>query len=204
MKSRPYFLLLPVFIFLASCEKDEVFELCSCKGSDFQSIENAGGVVALTRDGYKVISVDHGIVNSCEHLPINLQVDGLQVTFSGKYIPTCTKDFPGYGIVGSKIVEIGDIQPASNLYSAGNITIKIFQTSAGQTAGYGYEINHQTKNFNIIQDEIPAMGGTEPFETEEDARKIAFLVAYKLNTSDDFPSVYLGELYLLRVIHKQD
>jgi hypothetical protein len=204
MKKIAYFLVFPVLGFLVSCEKDEVFELCSCKGSEVQTIESAGGVVALTRDGYKIISVEHGIVNSCEQLPADFQVDGMQVTFSGKYIPTCTKNFSGYGVLNSKIVEVDNIQAASDLYSTGNITIKVYEISGGKTQGYGYEIHDKAKNFNIMQDEVPAVGGTDPFENEIDARKIAFLVAFKLNTSDGFPSVYLGELFLLRIIHKQD
>jgi hypothetical protein len=204
MKKQPSLLILPLLMLLGSCEKDEVFELCTCTGAEIRSIENAGGVVALTREGYKIVSVDHGIVNTCEELPANLQVDGLQVTFSGKYIPSCTKDFPGYGIMNTKIIELDSIHATTNLYSVGDLTIKIFQTPASQPQGFGYEIFHKAKNFRIIQDEVPAMGGTDPFENEMDARKIAFLVAFKLNTINDFPSVYLGELFLLRIIHKQD
>jgi hypothetical protein len=204
MKRFIHFLALELVTLIASCDNEVKHVVCGCEDTDLQTHVDEGGIVAQTREGYKIISVDNGIVNPCEgDLPENLQTNGQLVTFSGSSLAKCTKNFPGYGIARTTVVELSSVKSATGLYESGDITIKLISVSGSKGVGFGYEIVHKLKNFFIRQSEVPGVEGTDPFENEADALKVAFLAAYKLDNFDDFPTIYLGELYLLGIIDTQ-
>jgi hypothetical protein len=139
----------------------------------------------------------------CAEIPIAFQKEGQLILISGRFIPNCKKNYSGYGLQ-TQYFDFSEIKGIDSLYNSGSFTIKIIKTeNFGNSPGFGYEIFDSEKNFRITQKEIPAQAGTEPFKTKEDALKIGYLVAYKLKNFDDFPSVYLGELFFLKIIDDQ-
>lgn len=185
-----------------SCGKDKeaVYTVCDCRGTKIENVVLEGGVVALSRDGYKIISVEHGYVTTCSDLPTEFQVDGQLVLFSGRIIPTCKKFHSGTGL-WSLYMETTEIRKIDTLYQKGPLTINTIRTEDyGKQKGFGYIVNDTRKDFKIVQDEIPAQLGTDPFKTREEALKIAYVVAFRLENTKNFPSIYLGDLYFLKII----
>lgn len=197
-KSLRYAIIFTAFF---SCEKgkDVEFEVCDCLGKQIESINLEGGDVALSIDGYKIISIAHGYITPCQELPDDLRIDGQLVQVSGKLIPTCKKEHSGYAI-WSQYLEITEVKKIDTLFQNGNLTIEIIKTeNYGKQPGFGYIVQDKKKNFKIVQDEIPAQLGTDPFKTRADALKIALLVAHRLDNIDDFHSVYLADLHFLKI-----
>ena len=195
------FWLSLVFLSFFSC-KDKVpeFSVCGCTASSVERISEEGAIVALSRDGYKLISVKYGYLTPCADLPLEFQVDGQLVLFSGSLIKTCYKDHSGTGLRSLK-VEIAAINSRSALYQSGNLTLTIINTADyGKEPGFGYIVNDLKKEFKIIQTQIPGSNSVKTFKTAQDALKIAFVVAYRLENVNDFPSIYLGDLYFLKII----
>lgn len=193
-----YFIVLVLF----SCEqeKETSFTVCDCVGKSVENIKGEGGDVALSVDGFKIISVEHGYLTPCQELSEEFKKDGQLVQFSGKIIPTCKKEHSGYAI-WSYYLEITEIKKIDTLYKSGNLIIEIIQTeNFGKQEGFGNIVHDIKKDFKIVQDEIPAQLVVEPFKTKADAMKVAYLVAYKLENFDDFPSVYLGDLHFLKIL----
>jgi len=196
-----YFIFL-IFSLIISChdEKLKEFKVCDCTGPLEENIIMEGGDTALSKDGFKIISVKYGYLTPCEDIPVEFQKDGALVRFSGKIIPTCKKEHSGYAI-WSILLEISAIEHIDTLYESGRLTIQIIKTEDfGNSPGFGYIISDKVKNFTIRQTEIPALVGTDPFKTYEEALKIAFLVAYRLENFNDFPSVTLGDLNFLKIV----
>jgi hypothetical protein len=187
---------------LVLCCDDQptLYSICNCTGEKQEMLTDEGGIVAETREGFKVISVNHGIMETCVDIPANYQSDGTGIVLTGRMVNECSRNFSGYGVT-APFVDIDKISTSDDQFQAGAITIKIIKTEdLGLAPGFGYEIFHEAKNFRILQTEIPAQPGTEPFQTREDALRVAYLVAHKLWKYDDFPSVYIGELYFLKII----
>jgi hypothetical protein len=64
------------------------------------------------------------------------------------------------------------------------------------------EINSRTNHSSFdLYPQIPA--GQGPFLRKEDALRIGFVVMNRLQTKNDFPSIYLGDLYFLKIIDLQ-
>ena len=195
-------LIFIIFLIACETEKERMFEVCDCVGNEIQNIKMEGANISLSVDGYKLISTEHGYLTPCNELPDDFRLDGQLVQVTGKIIPTCKKEHSGYAI-WSLYLEITEIKKIDTLYENGNLTIEIIQTeNYGKPPGFGYIVYDRAKNFKILQDEIPAQLGTDPFKTREDAQKIAYLVAYKLENFSDFPSVYLGDLHFLKILSK--
>lgn len=195
-----WLLIISLLLFSCEQEKEVSFQVCDCIGNNLENIKMEGGDIALSTDGFKIISVEHGYLTPCQDLPDEFKEDGQLVQFSGKVIPTCRKEHSGYAI-WSLYLEITEIKKIDTLYKSGNLIIEIIQTeNYGKPAGFGYIIHDLKKDFKIVQAEIPAQLGIEPFKTKEDAMKIAYLVAYRLENFDDFPSVYLGDLHFLKIM----
>ncbi len=192
------------FIFLlgiSDCTKKEpVFDVCNCQGTKIEDIKNEGGVIAFSADSTKIISVNHGYITTCLNLPQDFQIDGARVLFSGRMILTCKKQHGGYA-VWSTYLDLSNISKIDTLYVNENPQIRIVKTEDyGLAPGFGYLLNDTRINFKIQQFEVPAVGGQSPFKKYNDALKIAFLTAYKLENSNDFPTIYLGDLSFLRII----
>lgn len=192
-----YLIVFAIF----SCDKGKEveFKICDCVGKQEESVNLEGGDVVLSVDGYKIISIEHGYLTPCQVLPESFQEEGQLVQFTGRIIPTCKKEHSGYAI-WSLYLEITEIKKIDTLYKNGNLSIEVIRTeNYGKQPGFGYIVEDARKNFKIVQDEIPAQLGIEPFKTKEDALKIAFLVAHRLNNFEDFPSVYLADLHFLKI-----
>lgn len=195
-------LILLAFSPIISCkdEKPNEFEVCDCIGTSQEEISSEGGDIASSVDGFKIISVKHGYLTPCEGIPQEFQKDGTLVKFSGRIISSCKKEHSGYAI-WSIFLEISSIERVDTLYQSGRLTIQIIKTEDfGKPPGFGYIIEDKEKDFKILQAEIPALVGIDPFETYEGALKIAFLVAYRLENFNDFPSVTLGDLNFLKIV----
>ncbi len=76
-----------------------------------------------------------------------------------------------------------------------NETLKI--ESFKTTSGWGYSISHKNKLL-IKQSIIPVINDTKSFSTEEDAIKVANLVAEKLKENNS-PTVTKNDLILLKI-----
>jgi len=73
-----------------------------------------------------------------------------------------------------------------------------FETAVFQSKnGYGYSISFKNKLL-IKQDFIPAIQKSQPFCNSNDAQKVAYLVAEKLNKKEN-PRVTLSELNDLNI-----
>lgn len=192
--------LLPVIFFSCDREKEQIFEVCGCSGSELVSLSAEGGVVAASVDGLKIISVNNGYLTPCGEFSTELMKEGQLLVISGRIIMSCKKEHSGYA-VWSQYLEIEEIMPIDTLYQNGNLTIEIIRTEDyGKPIGFGYIVHDRKKNFRIVQTEIPTQVGDDPFKSPEDAKKIAYLVAHRLESTDDFPSVYLGDLHFLKIL----
>lgn len=202
MKSKKIFFSFLILLILFSCEreKEQLFEVCDCSGSELVNLSSEGGVVAASVDGLKIISVNNGYLTPCGEISPELMKEGQLLFISGRIISSCKKEHSGYA-VWSQYLEIEEIMPVDTLYLNGNLTIEIIKTEDyGKPSGFGYIVHDRKKNFKIVQTEIPTQVGEDPFKSREDAIKIAYLVAHRLESTDDFPSVYLGDLHFLKIL----
>ncbi len=194
------FLLFLIVVFSCVNDKETIYKVCECTANAQENIKSEGGVVALSRDGYKIISIKYGYLTPCVDLPLEYQTEGQIILFSGHLISTCYKEHSGTGL-RSLYVEVNDLKKSDTLFQNGPLTITTIHTEDyGKAPGFGYIVNDTKKNFKIIQDQIPGSTKMETFKTKEDALKIAFIVAYRLENFKDFPSVYLGDLWFLKII----
>lgn len=199
--SLHFLIFLTLSVAFSTCNNSierKNYELCGCFGQKEVKINQEGAIVALTLDGYHIISIDHGIMTPCSPIPTEFQKDGQLALISGRVIPTCFRDYLGYGFQ-TLVFETHSIERIDTLFQTGTLTIKLIKTEDfGLPMGFGYEITNTAKNFFIRQTHVQAHPGG-PFKTPADALKTAFLVAHKLKTKNDFPSAYIGELYFLKV-----
>lgn len=79
---------------------------------------------------------------------------------------------------------------------SGNITVKVFKNT--DTEGFGYDIIMDDHTY-IHQPNIPALPGNKGFQTEENARKIADFVVFKIKNNILPPTVEVRELDSLGV-----
>lgn len=77
----------------------------------------------------------------------------------------------------------------------GHYQIRIYQTGIDQ---YGYDVNKDSAAF-IHQPIIPTIQRNRGFATEQDARKVAELMIYKIENGITPPSVTTQELDSLKI-----
>lgn len=202
MKYKIIFLVPIISLLIFSCEREreQIFEVCDCSGSELVRLNSEGAVVAASVDGFKIISVKSGYLTPCEEISTELMKEGQLVIISGRIITNCKKEHSGYA-VWSQYLEVSEIRAIDTLFQNGNLTIEIIKTEDyGKPNGFGYVVHDRMKDFRIVQTEIPTQVGNDPFKSAEDAKKIAYLVAHRLESSNDFPSVYLGDLHFLKIL----
>ncbi|HKR05798.1 MAG TPA: DUF4907 domain-containing protein [Bacteroidia bacterium] len=93
-------------------------------------------------------------------------------------------------------------KPKENPYKNAQIDIKIFNNDTIKNSGlqgFGYDI-YMYRSLYVHQPAIPAINGNRGFDNEEDARKTAELVVYKLKNNIMPPSVKVEELDSLGVL----
>jgi Domain of unknown function (DUF4907) len=188
------------------------YNVCHCSGSKLTELNNERGVVVSTTKGYLIISESLGYLKLCDGIPDEFKTNGFPlISFSGKTIPTCldtvkTTSATENGVVYPQnsrhhdikisTVEMQAISHIDTINRIGDVSIKVFySTNGGGFTGWGYEV--EKEGFKLHQDEIPGLPGTEQFATKEEAMAFAVLVAFKLNTINDFPSVTTGDLCML-------
>lgn len=75
-------------------------------------------------------------------------------------------------------------------------------TDKSSDEGFGFEIKSASgQGLHIKQDNIPAVAGTHPFISEENAAAVAQLMIYKLNHGIVPPAISIEELDSLQVVY---
>ncbi len=77
-------------------------------------------------------------------------------------------------------------------------TFQITDSTSTATHGWGYELYVDGKKI-IRQAIMPAVGGICAFMTEEDARKMGSLAAYRFGTTGNFPTIKLTDYDSLQI-----
>ena len=194
------FLLFLIVVFSCVNDKETIYKVCECTANAQENIKSEGGVVALSRDGYKIISIKYGYLTPCVDLPLEYQTEGQIILFSGHLISTCYKEHSGTGL-RSLYVEVNDLKKSDTLFQNGPLTITTIHTEDyGKAPGFGYIVNDTKKNFKIIQDQIPGSTKMETFKTKEDATKVALLVIEKIKKGEMPPTISIDEMKTLNVI----
>jgi hypothetical protein len=81
------------------------------------------------------------------------------------------------------------------------VTTYMVQDSADKQKGWGYELYVNGKR-TIRQPIIPAVPGNDAFATENDAKKIGELAAYKMRATGSFPTISIHDLDSLGIKHQ--
>lgn len=93
-------------------------------------------------------------------------------------------------------------KPKENPYKNAQLDIKVFKNDTlkdSQIKGFGYDI-YMYKGLYVHQPHIPAINGNRGFDTEEQARKVAEFIIYKIRNNIMPPSVTPKELDSLGVL----
>ena len=93
-------------------------------------------------------------------------------------------------------------KPKENPYKNAQLDIKIFSNDTIKNSGihgFGYDI-YMYKSLYVHQPHMPAISGNRGFDTEEQARKVAEFIVYKIKNNIMPPSVKPEELDSLGVL----
>lgn len=173
--------------------------ICGCKSRYIENIDNEGGIIVATVDGYMIISVQHGYLAVCDSIPKGLRTDGVLVRFSGQVIPTCKLVPSGYGLIYLNM-KLLTIKKVDTLYVNESPQLRIVKTEDfGLQPGYGYTIYDVQKDFRLQQFAIPWIPSQIPYKTETDALKMAFVMGYRLENFKGYPYLVLADLYFTQI-----
>lgn len=188
-----------------SCSESEKAVQCGCEGNATANISADKGIIVKVidgqSDGYHFLSVKYGYFDFCTEVPLELQVDGLQVLISGTLKLPCT-------ISKSPILEVQHHPfklstftiSTDSLFVGAPIDIKLFPYQSPVSSGYGYIVTSSSGS-KIIQETIPVVGGLQTFSTKIKAFKVAVLVGRKIMLSNDLPTLVYSDLAYLDALN---